>query len=214
MLNYGGHFEVHLTVRAAGPALAAFRTWSEGAGCKCVHIVLDRGTQVEQPMATWRRSATILPVVLAEATQRARDLDRAGFTVTRVKIEVDPSNEDVPATDAAALQYPAENYFEQHVKLHRSTTAAREPLLQLCVAHGAHLSHNAWRQPIAGFEERFVTLRAHRLGRTAAEQRLERLVNALVAAGEQVLEVDSEYTVYDSNLALDAGWLPTGESGF
>jgi hypothetical protein len=46
------------------------------------------------------------------------------------------------------------------------------------------------------------------MGRPDSEQRLHRLLAALERAGEQVIDVESEYTVHDSNLELDAGWLP------
>src|SRR5690242_4174107 len=108
--GYRGNFEVHVTVRAAGTP-EAFRRWCEAERCKCLWIVLGRGIQVEQPMATWRRDTTVLPDVLAEATRRAQELERAGFAVVRVKIEADPANDDVPATDKAALLEPAGNYF-------------------------------------------------------------------------------------------------------
>lgn len=207
MLDYRGNFEVHLTVRAGG-ALDAFRAWCEAQRCKCVRIVLARGVHVEQPMATWRRSDTVLPDVLAAATERARDLERAGFSVVRVKIEAEPSNDDVPATAAAALVQPPANYFEHHVKLRREAAAGRELLLRVCLDHAAHLSRNAWREPAEGFEERFVTLRSYRMGRSASKRRLHRLLAALEGVGEQIIKVESEYTVHDSNLALDAGWLP------
>jgi hypothetical protein len=207
MRNYRGHFEVHLTVRAVGTP-EAFRAWCEVEKCKCVLIVLARGVRLEQPMATWRRDNTVLPDVLAEATERAQDLEHAGFTVVRVKIEADPSNDDVPATDDDALLRPSCNYFEHHVKLRRDAAAGRELLLRVCLDHAAHLSRNAWRGPAEGFEERFVTLRSYRMGRSASEQRLHRLLAALEGAGEQIIDVESEYTVHDSNLALDAGWLP------
>jgi hypothetical protein len=207
MRTYRGNFEVHLTVHAVGP-LEAFRAWCESERCKCVRIVLARGVQVEQPMATWRRDDTILPDVLAEATERAQDLERAGVAVVRLKIEADPSNDHVPATDADALLQPSGNYFEHHVKLRRKAAAGRALLLRVCLDHAAHLSRNAWREPAEGFEERFVTLRSYRMGRSASEQRLHRLLAALEGAGEQITAVESEYTVHDSNLALDAGWLP------
>jgi hypothetical protein len=207
MHNYRGNFEVHLTVAAVG-TVDAFRDWCEVQRCKCARIVLARGLQVVQPMATWRCDETVLPAVLAEATERAQDLERAGFAVVRVKIEADPSNDDVPTIDDDALLQPCCNYFEHHVKLLRQVTAGRELLLRVCLDHTAHLSSNAWREPADGFEERFVTLRSYRTGRSASQQQLRCLVAALEEAGEQIIDVESEYTVHDSNLALDAGWLP------
>jgi hypothetical protein len=207
MHNYRGNFEVHVTVRAAGTP-DVFRAWCEARRCKCLRIVLARGVQVEQPMATWRRDDTVLTAVLTDATERAQDLERAGCAVVRVKIEADPSNDEVPATDGDALLQPSCNYFEHHVKLRRKAAAGGELLLRVCLDHGTHLSRNAWREPAEGFEERFVTLRSYRTGRSASEQRLHRLLAALEGAGEQIIDVESEYVVYDSNLALDAGWLP------
>jgi hypothetical protein len=209
--NYAGNFEVHLTVRAAG-MLDAFRSWCEAQHFKCVYIVLARGAHHEQPMATWRRDSTVLPVVLAEALQRADALERGGFAVVRVKIEVEPANADVPANDSAAQLHPPGNYFEHHIKLRRQLAGQRESLLRLCVNHGAHLSRNAWREPAEGFEERFVTLRSYGSGRSVSAERLEGLRAALKESGEEIIEVESEYAVYDSNQALDAGWLPHGPS--
>jgi hypothetical protein len=206
MLNYRGNFEIHLTVEKT-EQLEKFRAWCEAEGCKCVWIVLDRGRHVQQPMATWRRAGTILPRVLEQARQRAWMLEQAGFRVVRVKIEADPSNDQVPMSNEAASFEPAGCYFEHHVKLRRRVDADRERLLQICRSHSAHLSHNAWRTSVDGAEERFVTLRSHGLGRPEAEQQLERLLAALGVAGEHILEVESEYSVYDSNLALDDGWL-------
>lgn len=206
MRDYRGNFEVHLTVRTVGP-IDQFRNWCISEQCKCVWIVLDRGAEVQQPMATWRRASTVLSAVIAQAHQRAEALEQAGFGVVRVKIEADPSNEQVPTTDEAARLEPSSHYFEHHVKLRRNVNAGREMLLQVCVEHSAHLSHNAWRQPVDGIEERFVTLRSFGVGRSSSEQQLRRLLAALEAEGEEVIEVESEFAVYDSNLALDNGWL-------
>lgn len=204
---YRGNFEVHLTVSALD-SIDAFSAWCKGQQCKCARIVLARGKQAEQPMATWRRKGTILPEVLVEAAVQAENLKHAGFTVVRVKVEADPFNDDIPATDDAATQLPSCNYFEHHVKLRREVNASHEVLLSVCIKYSAHMSRNAWRETSGGLEERFVTLRSYRMGRSASEQQLQRLLTALVEAGEQIIETESEYTVYDSNLALDAGWLP------
>lgn len=206
MHTYRGAFEVHLTVRVVG-SLDAFRAWCAVERCKCVWIRLARGAHLDQPMATWRRADGILPEVLAEARQRVGDLERAGFPVLRLKIEADPANEQVPVTDDAARLEPSVNYFEHHIKLRRPVSANREHLLRVCCGYMAHLSRNAWRIPVEGFEERFVTLRSYGVGRGTSEQLLHRLIHALAEAGEQVIEVESEYAVYDSNLTLDDGWL-------
>lgn len=209
MIDYAGEFEVHVTVRAANAeALDRFRSWCLEHACKCVHIVLARGEHVDQPMATWRRGATTLPKVLVEAQQRTDDLARAAIAVVRVKIEAAADNEGVPQTDVDVADLHSANYFEHHVKLLRNAAAERELLVQTCTERGAHLSRNARRDNIRGQEVRFVTMRCYRVGRATAEQQLKCLLVELTSLGENIIEVESEYTVYDSNMRLDAGWLP------
>lgn len=209
MRDYRGDFEVHVTVRVAGEAaLCAFREWCGQRAFKCVRIVLARGEHPEQPMAAWRRRGTTLPAVIEEAQRDADEAQRAGFVVVRVKVEAAPHNAEVPRHDADAVGHDGRNYFEHHLKLQRDATAPCDALLQTCQRHGAHLSRNAFRQPTQGQEERFVTLRSYGVGSLSSCQQRERLLAALAALGERVIEHESEYCVYDSNLDLDAGWLP------
>jgi hypothetical protein len=209
MRDYQGDFEVHITVRAADNVLLGrFGEWCRRRECKCVRIVLSRGEHVEQPMATWRRSDTTSPLVLEEAERCAADLNRNALPVVRLKVEAAPDNHEVPLHDADAAANEAGNYFEHHVKLLRHTTAPCDALLQVCEEHGAHLSRNALREVTEGREERFVTLRGYGVGRVSSDRQLRQMLAALNELGEQVVEHESEYCVYDSNLALDAGWLP------
>jgi acetyl-CoA acetyltransferase len=205
MPEYHGHFEVHLTARTDDRAAAErFAGWCHGRGLKCVHIVLARGATTDQPMATWRRSATALSAVLTEAHRLAADAADAGFAVVRLKVEVDPNNVDVPVTDADP--HPPETYFEHHAKLLRPSGADRTELLAVCERHAAHLSRNAFRDG-GEVEERFVTLRNYGVGRVTALARMEQLLADLHALGETVVECESEFCVFDTNLNLDAGWL-------
>lgn len=209
MREYTGDFEVHITVQTANHLLLdRFRDWCGEQGFKCVRIVLARGEHTEQPMATWRCRATHLPAAVEEAQGHATDLAHIGIPVVRVKVEAAPDNAEVPVRDADAVDHEPENYFEHHIKVRRSTLASRDRLFGVCEEHGAHLSRNAFRQPAQGEEERFVTLRSYGVGRRTSEQQLQRLLLALHELGEQIVEHESEYCVYDSNLNLDAGWLP------
>lgn len=208
--EYAGDFEVHVTIRAADAAgLDQFSRWCQQRGVKCVHIVLSRGEAASQPMATWRRGSTVLSSVRDEADGFAEDAVQAGFEVTRVKIETAPGNEDLPQTDLDASTEPDANYFEHHIKLDRPREASVLKLTELCESHGAHLSRNAFRQTAGDREERFVTLRTYGVGAQTSQRQLAALLDGLAAGGEAVIETESEYCVYDSNIALDAGWLPT-----
>lgn len=208
MPDYVGHFEVHLTARTGGRATTdRFAGWCKDRGLKCVHIILARGETADQPMATWRRSSTVLSVVRTEAEQLARDASASGFEVVRLKVEADPHNADVPVTDEESVAHPPDAYFEHHVKLQRPTGALRDGLLDVCEQHAAHLSRNAYRDG-GEVEERFVTQRAYGVGRITATARLHELLADLDTLGEMVIEFESEFCVYDTNLKLDAGWLP------
>jgi len=208
--TYDGEFEMHLTVQAAGGgSLAEFQQWCDLQQMKCVQIVLSRGAHVQQPMATWRRDKTTLPVVVKEAQKYAASLMAQGVNVTRVKVEAAPFNQQVPLTDADTALHPPANYFEHHIKVKRSAAVSRGILLAVSEQHGAHLSHNAFKQLADGMEERFVTLRTYAAGRQTSMADLNALLNSLRAADENVVEHESEYCVYDSNIQLDDGWLPS-----
>lgn len=207
--EYAGDFEVHVTIHAADAAgLDQFSRWCQQRGVKCVHIVLSRGESASQPMATWRRGSTVLSAIRDEADDFATDAVRSGFEVTRVKIEAAPGNENLPQTNQDAETEPAANYFEHHIKLDRPREASALKLTELCESHGAHLSRNAFRQTAGDREERFVTLRTYGVGAQNSQRQLAALLDDFAAFRETVIETESEYCVYDSNIALDAGWLP------
>jgi hypothetical protein len=209
MQEYRGEFEVHVTVGLPDQGgWGRFHSWCTLHDCKSVHIVLARGEHIEQPMATWRRSGTTLPAVLSDARHLAAELQNDGFRVVRIKVEASTLNQDVPESDEEASGHPTSNYFEHHVKLLRIRAAPCDGLMRVCVERFAHLSRNAWREQGQGKEERFVTLRSHRVGKGPSDRQLQELLDSLNAIGEQVIEVESEYCVYDSNLDLDRGWLP------
>jgi hypothetical protein len=210
MLEFAGEFETHLTVDLAGRDgegdLAALRAWGAARGMKCTHIVLARGQSVSQPMLT-RQGRGGLTGELVRAEALAAELATAGFAVTRIKIEASPFNQDVPQTDHAGAIDPPERYFEHHVKLLLERTSDVPDVTALAQHHAAHVSRNALRVRDDRREERFVTQRCHRVGRETAERQLAALLRALRDGGYQILESESEFVVYDQNLALDDGWI-------
>lgn len=207
--EYPGNFEAHVTVSVQSPEeLDTLTTWCAERGLRCTRIVLSRGAHVEQPMASWHSHGTALPAALQEMNARAREMRELGLSVVRTKLEAAIGNADVPVTDAQAKSHAPKNYFEHHIKLLREREASRETLVEVCAARGAHLSRNAFRELDTGHEERFVTLRTYGAGAETSQSQLAGLLEDLDELGEDVIEVESEYCVYDSNLALDDGWLP------
>jgi hypothetical protein len=206
-VEFTGEFETHLTVALApDQAVELLQSWATQRGLKCLHILLARGRNASQPMLTCRGNGR-LQQQLAAAEQLRQQLNLAGFAVTRVKVEAATTNDDVPQSDGAANEQPPERYFEHHIKLLLPQKADLTALITLAQRHEAHLSRNALREQAGGKEERFVTQRCWSAGRTTAKQRLVGLVDELTRAEFQIIDVEEEFVIYDSNSEVDAGWL-------
>ncbi|WP_231935168.1 nucleotidyl transferase AbiEii/AbiGii toxin family protein [Micromonospora viridifaciens] len=211
MLEVSGDFEIHITAHASQAGkLSAFASQH---GVKFVHIVLDRGAYVSQPMLTLTGRGTLTEQ--HAAVQRwQRDLREAGIYPCRSKIEAAPWCVGVPQSDEQATAEPGGRYFEHHVKLLLSSAAVTDlvALTDLVAPHGARLSHNARRELTGGAQERFVNQRCHGVGLATATQRLDELVETLRAAGHEPATVEQEYIVFDSDLRHDQGWLDSPTS--
>jgi hypothetical protein len=202
-----GTFEAHVTVQA--PDLASrerFRAACAELGVKSVLIELPQGVTPAQPMTSSYHRGD-LDAVTAEVAGIARHLRREGFAVTRVKLEALVSNAGVPETDEEAARLPAANYFEFHVKVMLPPQADLKALRARCAAHNAHLSANAFKAEADGRPQRFVTLRLYGVGRARATGRFEALLRELAGDGYRLSNKLREYTLFDSNVALDAGWI-------
>jgi len=192
-----GTFEAHVTVDAASDEQrAAFAALCRELGVKCVLIELARGAHRSQPMTSSHHSGDVAAIA-AEITTIEGRIAAGGFTVTRVKIEADVTNEGIPVEHAG----PRGTYFEFHAKLREP--ADIDELRALCVGAGAHLSANAIEQGA-----RFATLRVYEAGRDRAQAQFARLIDTLVGAGHTIVGTKAEFTLYDSRVELDAGWLP------
>ena len=199
-----GTFEAHVTITADLSERERFRRTCADLGVKCVLIELPQGATRTQPMtSTYHRGD--LADVTREVAALAGAVRAAGFAVSRVKLEAVTTNEGVPATDEEAARFPPGNYFEFHAKVTLPLGADLAPLRALCATHQAHLSSNAFKSDAESCE-RFVTLRVYAAGRVRAEVAFDGLLADLDAAGHAVTNRLREYTIYDSNAAVDAGW--------
>lgn len=203
-MNVVGAFETHFTVKTAAWERAF--EWAAAHGMKVTHIVLAHGEHASQPMLT-RHSTGSLEGTLRESRCISEQMAAKGLAVCRMKIEVGAGNAAAPADPHEAEGRPDDWYFEQHIKLLLPPSQDHSLIMQLAERHGARLSRNALRTREDGFEERFLTQRLHHGGRAQAESALSSLLDALLQHSIVVLETESEYVVFDSNLALDSGWL-------
>jgi len=205
-LHSNGTFEAHVTVEALNPGeQERFRSVCASLGVKSVLIELPEGATRSQPMtSSYHRGS--LQAVAGQVADIARSLRKQHFPVTRIKLEAVVGNTDVPETDEEAQTWPAGNYFEFHVKVSLPVDADLEPLRVLCRRHRAHLSSNAFQRE-GNQTQRFVTLRVYGGGRLRASQQFEFLLTDLERAGYSLSNRLREYTIYDSNQDIDAGWI-------
>ena len=207
-MKFTGEFETHITVSLAHDRdeIDRLQQWCIDRDLKFLYILLDRGENRSQPMLT-RRGRGNFADQLKIARNLSQILVAEGFDVVRIKIEATPWNHGVPSSDIEALAHHSTRYFEHHVKLSIASTTDLLPLTELTHRHSAHLSRNALPMRHDGCQERFVTQRCMNVGRIEAEQRLQILVVAIESLGYQPIDIISEFVVYDSNLALDRGWI-------
>ncbi len=205
--SYSGTFEAHITILATNLAIREkFRAFCQELGVKCVLIELPDGIARSQPMTASYHHGK-LQNVLAEVQGLAQILADAGFEVTRIKVEAMTNNCDIPEDDKEAQALPASNYFEFHVKVTLPGNADVEMLQVECRQRDGHLSANAFKYQSNGQQQRFITMRLYGVGRQSAEARFNEFLQWLEGKGLKLSHKLREYTVYDSNAALDAGWI-------
>jgi hypothetical protein len=202
-LDLEGVFEAHLTVDAAGDS-QKFRIACAALGLKAVLIEAPGARVAVQPMtSSYHRGRA--REVLGQLELLSASLVAGGFPVRRVKLEAMVASRGVPATDAEGERRPG--YFEFHIKTRLAPGADTAALAALCEEHDARLSSNAFRRHEGGTVDRFVTLRAHQVGRVSAERRFRALLGGLAASGVPFAEPQREFAVFDSDHRLDLGWI-------
>jgi non-canonical purine NTP pyrophosphatase (RdgB/HAM1 family) len=200
--GFDGVFESHVTVAACDEA--AFRMTCDALGVKALFISLPRGRTSRQPMTGAHHRGPLHEVMLV-VHQLARDLVRAGFEVIRTKVEAVGPHLDLPLTDDVASRAPATNYFEHHAKIVLPSLDSETEVSRAFAELGAYLSRGAPR--VDGVEMRFVTLRSWGLGQASADARFDRVLALAARLGLPLRNRTREYTVYDSALDVDAGWM-------
>lgn len=204
--GFSGTFELHLTVAPLDPvAQGSFVSLCDQLGVKPVLIHAPGARMALQPMTFSYLEGDIRRV--AEETRGLLErLSSGGFPALRCKLEATLGARGVPETDLDAAAHPG-RYFEFHGKVVLGADPEVEALRLRCLALGAHLSSNAFRTRPDALQERFVTLRAHRVGRATALARFRALLGALRSGGYPAGHLLHEYSVLDTNSLLDHGWL-------
>jgi len=214
--------EVHITVQVDNDSEEErFRTLCvSGLGEKCVAIQLPAGAKhARQPMLSYYHRGHIMSC-LCEMYQRYGDrIGREGFHVTRLKVELQLSSDThvptdsimPPNSDAVAQRFLC-NYYEFHIKVRllasQGIDAQRRLLQEVGQRHHAHVSRNAFKKESStGDEVRFLTLRMYGIARDKSFELFNQCVEDVRKAGLDIASMQREYSVYDSNVSMDAGWM-------
>jgi hypothetical protein len=206
-ITYAGLFEAHITVANLSPSESKrFTETCNQLNIKAIQIELSRGDVPIQPMTCSTHKGNFT-TVLKEVTELARHLKQAGFEVTRQKMEAAPFNQGIPMTAADAQNHPVDNYFEHHLKILFETESNLAEIQRVCMAHGAHLSRNAFENRANHSKTYFITLRCYSMGLEEATIRFNALKHAITHLKINILKNITEYCVYDDRLNLDANWL-------
>eukprot|EP01130_Rhizamoeba_saxonica_P003797 TRINITY_DN1574_c0_g1_i4.p1 TRINITY_DN1574_c0_g1~~TRINITY_DN1574_c0_g1_i4.p1 ORF type:complete len:242 (+),score=47.92 TRINITY_DN1574_c0_g1_i4:482-1207(+) len=213
--DYKGMFEIHVTVQLDEQCnqyqkkqrIEDFQEVCINNNLKCIMIELSNGEYPSQLMTSSYHHG-IMGNVHIIAFEIAQLLAQHNFRITRTKIEAMFSNKDVPIDDEDSLKRSPENYFEFHYKTKLPIDSDLSDLVELCDHHDGHLSRNALKvDEIEGYQTRFVTQRMYYTGKETARARFEKCKKGIESAGFEVLSNMREYSVYDSNVNLDLGWI-------
>eukprot|EP01126_Amoeba_proteus_P020761 TRINITY_DN2108_c0_g1_i6.p1 TRINITY_DN2108_c0_g1~~TRINITY_DN2108_c0_g1_i6.p1 ORF type:complete len:333 (-),score=51.52 TRINITY_DN2108_c0_g1_i6:100-1098(-) len=225
--DISGLFEIHVTVDEP-PNKNGYEDFHEICKSspfrlKPVFIQLSRGNTPQQLMTSSYHTCSNISTVQNIGLEICRYLTLSGYHVIRLKIEVGLSSIGVPKTDRDAELRFRGNYFEFHVKLKLPKKGIDNVMLKdLGASHNAHLSRNVFKTSpgctcgnsmgvdIAcecEFEERFLTQRMYLVGSETAVEKCEAMCRDLESESFVLLAKMREYSLYDSNVGLDKGWL-------
>ena len=134
--------------------------------------------------------------------EHVNKMKKAEFNVLRYKLETTANCSIVPKTSE---EVDKNLYFEFHFKCIIKDKNEYEKLKILCKNNNAHLSKNSYKK-YEDYEKRFVTIRVYDIQKKALDKYLytEDLIKKI---GIKIDGACREYTVFDSNIELDNGWM-------
>jgi hypothetical protein len=214
-----GTFEIHIFVAPLDPPPDIVDRF--GAACRAavppMKALLLRLDYVGRGFVGVLQSSRYVVGDVASAREAARAdaaaLRAAGLEVIREKVEAVAVNDGVPKTDDEGRRSPADRYFEFHLLIDGRRGPLSEDDMRALGRVSAEfsaslgtpvpLSYNALKP-----SQRFLNLRARGVGLERAAGRVRELEHAIEAGCElDVKKVISEYICFDSNRAVDNGWL-------
>lgn len=206
-----GAFEIHVFVAPLDPAPEDVERFRAACGTHMKPLLLNLdyvGKGFVGVLQTSRYVKGDVAQARGAAAHDAQLLRDAGFEVLREKVEAVHTNDGVPQVGPGAT----DRYFEFHVLIDRPGAALSNDdvaslrgiatALSQKFSRPVPLSYNALKP-----SQRFLNVRARDCGLTEALVPVREIERAVQAHGLEVKKVISEYICFDSNRAVDNGWL-------
>lgn len=208
-------FEIHVTV-SEPDCLEKFKGTCSILGVKPLLLELQNsnsGKMLDQVMTSSVLIGTNTQAI-QESNRITSQLSKAGFRVTRQKIETVPWHPAAPSRDSAYQEMPKNCYFESHfnVKIKGNNTQhcleQEETLKKFCQEMDMHFSKNVFKAKNPLEYTKMCTLRTYEGVYEDFEAKVARISSEIPKLGDFSCEkVIVEFSIYDSHLQEDHEWL-------
>lgn len=196
-----GLHEIHISVNPA--QVAQLRLYCLFRKYKPIFAAALYGDHPNQLMISKYKTGPA-QMILEHAFEIANDMREYGLEVIRIKVEAMMSCKGVPRGDK--MPDNSQNYYEFHLKLMISSEEELSVLENALKKNDAHISYNTFKKEL----EPLVTLRLYKVSYDQAISLKDKMILDIEQAGFNCNGgMHSEYSVYDDNPELDAGWLPS-----
>jgi hypothetical protein len=196
-----GLHEIHITVDSSD--LFGLRMYCMDTKTKPILAISEYGNHPIQAMLSKYKSGKALEIISLAKEMAKQMAEKYNIRVLRIKVESMMQNEGVPVleNDEKDDQF----YFEFHLKVSVENSDNWKKIANICKTVNAHLSFNAAKKETIPL----ITLRLPvSLGSNKAMKRKDDLLQLLRVNNILVHDgIQSEFSVFDSNVELDKGWL-------
>lgn len=196
-------FEVHITTNPIEESeILKFKKFCDLINAKPILIELPEGAVKQQPMISIVFKDIEQGTLKAKIKKLEASFIDHGYSVVRTKVEV-----PLAFMNEGAKEYPdyKGQYFEWHGKVEfEDLNLLKNMLIR---TPKAHLSANALKnQP----NRRFVTVRSYGT-KSIFQNQVRSIKYNITNAPFQLIKDEYEYCIYDSNKAIDNGWIDIPE---
>jgi hypothetical protein len=214
MPNISDTFEAHLFVGPINPSIELqqeFVTFCRSLGLRALNLGLNfESAGVNTVLQTTKYYKVPSPLQALE--QMVIDAEKLSdkFEVVRIKLESLATNDGIPHSDEEALSIPGDTYFEYHIKLKdmeiNETNDKKLKELSAKLTEELNIKVPFSCNNLPDYQ-RFLNARTYKLGFQNSYALIDTIANAIHKNGFTIDRIVSEFIAYDTNKALDQGWL-------